>query len=121
MNKSLTTMNLIRYVVAYVFIISGAVKLFTNDLHSMWMTLPIPTPDTVMYVVAILEVVCGILIAMNKEVKKAVIPLLIIMVCAILLTKIPVLHTGLLQFAFAARLDFVLLVLLYILYKFHHK
>ncbi len=85
------------------------------------MNLPIPTPDLLIYVVAILEIVCGLLIAMNKEVKKATIPLMIIIIAAILLTKIPLLHTGFLQFAFAARLDVVILSLLYILYNSHHK
>ncbi|MDZ5474086.1 hypothetical protein SM124_20390 [Bacillus sp. 31A1R] len=53
---------------------------------------------------------------MDKEVKRATVPLIIIMIGAILLTKVPILHTGLVQFAFSARLDIVMLVLLFILY-----
>ncbi|MEH7235699.1 DoxX family protein [Bacillus sp. JJ1562] len=121
MKKTFSSMNLIRYSVAYVFIAAGALKLLTNELSAVFMNLPLPTPGTVMYAVAILEIICGILIAINKEVKKATIPLLIIMVAAILLVKVPILHTGFLQFAFAARLDIVMLALLYILYKSHHK
>jgi len=114
-------MSLIRYAVAYVFITSGALKLLSTELSGAFMKLPIPAPGTVMYIVAILEIICGILLIMNKQVKKATIPLLAIMIGAILLTKIPVLHSGFLQFAFAARLDIVLLVLLYILYNSHQK
>ncbi|WP_010677520.1 DoxX family protein [Bacillus timonensis] len=121
MNKTLSTINLIRYVVAYVFITSGSLKLFSHELQSVFMNLPLPAPELIMYVVILLEIGCGILIAINKEVKKATIPLLVIMVAAILLVKVPILHTGFLQFAFAARLDIVMLALLYILYNSHHK
>lgn len=121
MHKTFSSSNLIRYAVAYVFITAGALKLLSNELSSTFMNLPIPAPELVMYVVAILEIICGILIAINKEVKKATIPLLVIMIAAILLVKVPILHTGFLHFAFAARLDIVMLALLYILYNSHQK
>ncbi|WP_419392842.1 hypothetical protein [Cytobacillus praedii] len=53
----------------------------------------------------------------NKQVKNATIPLITIMAAALLLTKIPLLHTGFMPFAFNARLDLIMLVLLFILYK----
>lgn len=121
MNKSLSSINLIRYSVAYVFISAGSLKLLSNELSSTFMNLPLPAPELVMYVVAILEIICGILIAINKEVKKATIPLLIIMIAAILLVKVPILHTGFLQFAFEVKLNVVMLALLYILYNSHRK
>ena len=121
MNQTFSTMKLIRYVVAFVFITSGTMKLLSSELSSVFLNLPLPAPEFVMYTVAIFEIACGILIAINKEVKKSTIPLLVIIIAAILLVKIPILHTGFLQFAFAVRLDIVLLALLYILYKSHHK
>ncbi|MEH7379282.1 DoxX family protein [Bacillus sp. JJ1533] len=121
MNKTFSSMKLIHYSVAYVFIAAGALKLLSNELSATFMNLPLPAPVMVMYIVAILEIICGILIAINKEVKKATIPLLVIIIAAILLVKIPILHTGFLQFAFAARLDIVMLALLYILYNSHQK
>jgi hypothetical protein len=39
------------------------------------------------------------------------------MVGAILITKVPVLHSGFLAFAFNARLDIIMLVLLFILHS----
>jgi putative oxidoreductase len=70
-----------------------------------------------MYIVAFFEIICGGLILANKEVKKATIPLIIIMVGAFLITKVPVLHSGFLAFAFNARLDIIMLVLLFILHS----
>jgi putative oxidoreductase len=68
-------------------------------------------------IIILLEIVCGILLLVNKAVKNAVVPLIGIMIAAILLTKVPLLHTGFLPFAFSARLDIVMLVLLVYLYK----
>lgn len=118
MNRNLTTYQLIRYVVAYVFIISGAMLVISPELGSFFISLKLlPFPLYMMYLVAVLEVLCGGLILANKEVKNATIPLIIIMVGALLLAKIPMLHAGFLEFAFAARIDIVMLVLLVILYR----
>jgi putative oxidoreductase len=121
MNASLSVMNLLRYLVAYVFIISGIMKLFSTELGHYFIQLKLPYPLTVMFIVAIVEIVCGTLILMNTRVKVASIPLLIIMIGAFLLTKVPLLHTGFLPFAFNARLDILMLVLLFILYSRHQK
>jgi putative oxidoreductase len=117
MNHSLTTASLIRFVVAFVFITSGVMKLFSTELAEVFIGLGLPFPDILLYVTAFLEIICGILILLNRDVKKAVIPLIGIMIAAILLTKLPILNSGILQFAFKARLDIVMLVLLYILYS----
>ncbi|MCR2822000.1 DoxX family protein [Lederbergia panacisoli] len=106
-----------RYVIAYVFIISGLMKLVNEDLGSVFIQLGLPFPLYLMYAVAAIEVVCGILILANKMVHHAVIPLIGIMIAAILLTKVPSLHSGFMPFAFNARLDIVMLVLLWVLYK----
>lgn len=116
-NTSLSAINLIRYAVAYVFITSGVLKLISVELAQTFIRLGLPYPDLMLYVVAFLEIICGILIVMNRNVKNAVIPLIGIMIAAILLTKLPTIHTGILQFAFNVRLDIVMIVLLFILYK----
>jgi putative oxidoreductase len=116
MNTSLSVISFIRYVVAYVFITSGALKLISVDLANTFIRLGLPYPNIMLYVVAFLEIICGILIVMNRNVKNAVIPLIGIMIAALLLTKLPSINAGILQFAFNARLDIVMLVLLGILY-----
>ncbi|MFE8698740.1 DoxX family protein [Cytobacillus sp. FJAT-53684] len=115
-HTSLSAIHLIRYIVAYVFITSGLMKLISEDLSQSFVNLGLPYPLYLMYIVALLEIVCGISILANKSVKKATIPLLTIMIAALLLTKVPILHTGFMAFAFQARLDIIMLVLLFILY-----
>ncbi|WHZ04242.1 DoxX family protein [Neobacillus sp. YX16] len=117
MNHSLTTVSFIRYAVAFVFITSGMMKLFSTELLEVFIGLGLPFPDILLYVTAFLEIICGILILLNRSVKNAVIPLIGIMIAAILLTKLPLITGGILPFAFKARLDIVMLILLYILYS----
>lgn len=111
------SMNFIRYSVAYVFIISGAMKIVSEELATTFINLGLPYPIYFMYVVALTELVCGGLILANKKVKTASIPLILIMIAAIILTKVPLLRAGLLTFAFQARLDIVMIFLLAILYR----
>lgn len=115
--NTLNVMTYIRYSVAFVFITSGLMKLLNEQLASTFIELGLPFPVYFMYLVALIELGCGFLILANKQVKTATMPLMLIMVAALILTKIPVLHSGLIPFAFAARLDIVMLVLLVLLYK----
>jgi putative oxidoreductase len=92
-------------------------KLISADLQNYFMSLGLPYPKQVMYLVALVELICGLLILANKGVRKATIPLIIIMIGAFLLTKVPVLHSGFMTFAFNARLDIIMLVLLFILHS----
>jgi putative oxidoreductase len=117
----MSALNLIRYSVAYVFIVSGLMKLLSEELGNTFIGLGLPFPIYFMYVVALTEIVCGGLILANKHVKSASIPLILIMIAAIILTKLPILHAGLIEFAFNARLDIVMLALLAILYKGFHR
>jgi len=117
MNTSFSTINLLRYAVAYVFITSGFMKLISTELANAFLNIGLPYPHIMLYMVVLLEIVCGILILLNRAVKNAVIPLIAIMIAALLLTKLPSLNTGFIQFAFNARLDIVVLVLLVILYN----
>jgi putative oxidoreductase len=116
-NTSFSTMNLIRYAVAFVFIVSGLMKLLNADSANHFMNIGLPYSGLMLKVVILLEIGCGALVLANKYVKHAVIPLIAIMIAAILLTKLPLLNSGFLQFAFNARLDLVMLVLLVVLYK----
>ncbi|MDF0725834.1 DoxX family protein [Cytobacillus sp. S13-E01] len=117
MTISLSTSKLIRYIVAYVFITSGLMKLISAELSQYFISLGLPYPTVTLYVIALIEISCGILLVLNKNVKHATLPLILIMIAALLITKVPILHTGLVQFAFSARLDIVMLVLLFILYS----
>jgi putative oxidoreductase len=114
---SISAMKLIRYAVGYVFIISGLMKLMNAGLAGYFMSLGLPYPQMTLYLVALAEIICGGLIILSYYVKHATIPLIVIMIVAILLTKVPILHKGFLAFAFEARLDIVMLVLLFILYN----
>ncbi|WP_095742896.1 DoxX family protein [Sediminibacillus massiliensis] len=121
MKSALSSMQLIRYIVGYVFIVSGLIKLLNPEFSSIFAHLGIPSAATAVIIIAVTEVVCAGLIILNFHVKKASVPLLFIMIAAILLTKVPILHTGFLSFAFEARLDIVILVLLGILWRSHSK
>lgn len=113
----LYTNKLIRITVAYVFITSALMKLMGTEVANHFLGLGLPYPHIMLKLVILIEMVCGILLLVNKAVKNAVIPLIGIIIAALVLTKIPLLHTGLLPFAFGARLDIVMLVLLVYLYK----
>ncbi|MEH7121352.1 DoxX family protein [Neobacillus vireti] len=119
MKTYLTANNLIRYAVAYVFIISGLMKLMSPELANHFLGLGLPYPHLILKLVIFLEMVCGILLLINKSVKHAVVPLIGIMIVALLVTKVPVLQSGFLPFAFQARLDIVMLALLVYLYKLY--
>ncbi len=120
MHTSFSAFKLIRYAVAYVFITSGLMKLLNSEMAGNFLSLGLPYPQIMLHLVIILEIGCGIMILLNKSVKSAVIPLMAIMTAALVLTKLPALQTGILQFCFNARLDLTLFVLLIILYRGYH-
>lgn len=115
-----TTYNLIRYAIAYVFICSGLMKVLSQELANSFLNLGLPYPNLFLYVVILLEVICGVLILIKKEIQIATIPLIAIMIGALFVTKLPLLKEGIFQFAFNARLDIVMLLLLIVLYR-HSK
>ncbi len=107
------------YAAGYVFITSGIMKLVVPDFKGMFAGLGLPFPEITLFLVAILEVSCGVLIAGRMYMKQAVPPLIVIMIGAVLITKIPMIsNKGLLSFAFEARLDIVMLVLLILIWKY---
>jgi uncharacterized membrane protein YphA (DoxX/SURF4 family) len=104
------------YVVGYVFVTSGILKLVDNDFQAVFASLGLPFPRTTLFLVAITELACGMLIIARMHIKHATIPLIIVMIGALCLTKWPIfVEQGLLTFAFEARLDMVMLVLLLLL------
>lgn len=106
------------YAVGYVFITSGVMKLLVPEMRALFYNLAIPYPETTLFLVAIVELGCGALILGGMYVRKATIPLLVIMAGAIILHKLPELYQeGFLSFAFQARLDFVVIILLLLLFK----
>jgi len=72
--------NILRYIVAYIFTISGLKKLLNEEIADHFMNLGTFYTKLTLYIVALLEIVCGILIAFNKWVKLASIPLIIIII-----------------------------------------
>ncbi|UFT99381.1 DoxX family membrane protein [Radiobacillus kanasensis] len=117
MKRTITSSNLIHYLVAYVFIASGVFKLISEDLGGVFVSLGLPYPLNTMFFLAIVEIICGICILLNRYVKIAVIALMVIIIAALILTKIPVLHAGFFHFLFEARLDIVMLGLLFVLFR----
>lgn len=108
----------ISYAVGYVFITSGVMKLLSADFKISFINLGIPFPSTTLFLVAMIEVICGVLIIAKIYPKYATIPLIIIMIGAILLTKIPILlKQEVLSFLFEARLDIIMLTLLVLLFR----
>ncbi|WP_164671101.1 DoxX family protein [Virgibacillus doumboii] len=106
------------YAVGYVFLTSGILKLVAADFKATFMSLGLPFPGTTLFLVAITEITCSALIIGRMYVKQAAAPLILIILGAIYLTKLPVLMTdGFLQFAFNARLDIVMLILLILLWQ----
>ncbi|WP_239984616.1 DoxX family protein [Lentibacillus sediminis] len=105
------------YAVAYVFITSGLVKLLDGSFREVFAELAFPSPETVLLLVALTEIACGTLIAVRMYLRYAVPPLIVIILGALFLTKVPVLlNQGVLAFAFEARLDIVMLILLLLLW-----
>ncbi|WP_066188321.1 MULTISPECIES: DoxX family protein [Gracilibacillus] len=118
--RQLSSHQLIRYVVGYVFIASAIMKLVIADFVGTFANMGVPYPEMTVWLVGITELLCGGLIIANYYVKKATIPLFVIIIAAIILTKIPTLSSGLFHFLFEARLDIVMFILLYILWKQEH-
>ncbi|MBO0992584.1 DoxX family protein [Bacillus sp. SD088] len=107
----------LRYVVAYIFIVSGLMKIVSSELGSYFVQLGLPFPEITLYIVAFIEIIAGVCLLLKIVPKLATIPLMAIMLTAIVITKIPILSTDFMKFLFEARLDITVLVLLIVLYK----
>lgn len=108
----------IRYVIGYVFISSGIVKLVVPEFKQVFLSLGLPYPETTLFLVAIIEITCGVFIVARMYVAQAAVPLIVIMIGAISIAKFPILlKQGLLAFVFESRLDVVMLILLILLWQ----
>src|SRR5699024_11046514 len=108
----------IYYVVGYVFITSGVMKLLIADFKATSINLGFTFPIAAHWLVALVELACGMLPIGKLYVKQAAVVLGAIMISAILITTIPICLTrGILTFAFEARRDIVMLVLLILIWK----
>lgn len=116
--RRMQTGQWICYATGFVFMVSGIMKLVDVNFKTMFTALGLPFPEATLFLVAVAELACGMLIAARMYVHLAVAPLILIMLGALYFTKLPTLwHEGILEFAFQARLDIVLLVLLLLLWQ----
>src|SRR5699024_10139021 len=106
------------YVIGYVFISSGIVKLLIPDFSEMFLIFGLPCPDTTLFLVAIIEIICVALLISNLYLLLSTIPLIIIMICSLYIAKFSIfLNEGFLSFVFESRLDIVMLILLIFLWR----
>lgn len=84
---------LIRLLVSFVFLPEGIQKLIFPTLlgSGRFAQIGIPYPDVMGPFVGITEITCGLLILLGLATRFAAIPLIIIMIVAIIATKIPIL------------------------------
>lgn len=116
--RTMTMSKWICYAVGYVFLTSGILKLLVSDFKATFMSLGLPFPESALFLVAMTEIACSAFILARLYVKQAAAPLILIILGAIFLTKLPILiNQGFLQFAFDARLDVVMLILLLLLWQ----
>ncbi|CAN5477557.1 DoxX family protein [soil metagenome] len=102
---------LIRLAVGFVFLVAGIRKL--ADIESgvgFFGSIGIPAPEVMFPFVAGMEVLCGLLVLIGLATRAAAIPLAIIMVVAMITTKLPQLPDGFGDFANASRLDITMLL-----------
>lgn len=103
-----------RIIVGLVFLSEGIQKfLFPETVGAgRFVKIGFADPEFTAAFVAVFEIVCGILVLAGYLTRLAVIPLFIIMVTAILKTKIPVLdEKGFWSMAHEARTDFAMTML----------
>lgn len=114
---------LIRLAVGYVFLVAGIQKwLFTERFVQHFQEMNFPLPALSVLFLAIVETGCAILILMNRYVRSAAFPLLIIMVVAILWAKLPLFYTkGLWTMLNESRIDVIMILLLLYLLKTHEQ
>lgn len=110
--------NWMCYLVGYVFIISGIMKLIMGDFLATFVSLGLPFPEISIFILSLVEISCGAFVIAHLYIRQAIIPLIVVIIGAIVLTKIPILFDdGILSFLFHARLDVVMFVFLILLWK----
>ncbi len=104
---------LIRLMVGSVFLSEGIQKFLYSEIRGVgrFIKIGIPYPEFTGPFVGSFEILCGVLILIGLYTRKASVPLIIIMLIAIVSTKISILfESGFWQFAHDARTDFAMLL-----------
>src|SRR3989337_2053813 len=104
---------LIRMMVGFVFIFEGIQKFLFPDVLGVgrFIKIGLPAAEVFGYFVPIFEIACGALVLIGLLARLASIPLVIIMLVAIISTKIPILLiNGFWEMAHAARTDWSMLI-----------
>jgi len=104
---------LIRLLVGAVFLSEGLQKfLFPGDVGAgRFAKIGLPAPDTLAPLVGGFEIACGLLVLLGLLTRLAVVPLIVIMLTAILTTKIPILQDkGFWKMSHDARTDWSMLL-----------
>ncbi|WKZ70236.1 MAG: DoxX family protein [Melioribacteraceae bacterium] len=107
MTSSLTIF-FVRVMVGSVFLIEGIQKFLYFEIRGVgrFIKIGLPAPEFLGYFVASFEIVCGILILLGLFTRISAVPLIIIMLTAIISTKVPILFKdGFWEMAHAARTD----------------
>lgn len=102
---------LIRLMIGAVFLSEGIQKFLFPDERGVgrFIKIGLPAPEFFGYFVPVFEVTCGILILIGLFTRLSAIPLIIIMLVAIISTKIPILLSeGFWEMAHAARTDYAM-------------
>jgi len=115
---------LVRVAVGFVFLTSGIVKfIFENQGEGRFLKLGFHSPEDTAYFVGAVEIAAGSLLLIGLLTRLAAIPLVIDMAVAIVTSKLPLLFgpgpepvaaapkVGLWAFAYVARLDLTMLLL----------
>lgn len=102
---------LIRLAVGFTFLVAGSRKLLDVEGGvGFFGSIGIPVPEAMFPFVGVMEVLCGFLVLIGLLTRIAAIPLSIIMVVALITTKLPQIPGGFLDFLNASRLDVTMLL-----------
>jgi putative oxidoreductase len=104
-----------RLIVGMVFLSEGIQKFLFPELvgAGRFEKIGFTNPEFMAVFVASFEIICGVLLLIGFSVRLAAIPLLIIMITAIITTKIPILQEkGFWQMAHDSRTDFAMTILI---------
>lgn len=104
--------------VGFVFITSGVLKLLDKSFIGQFASMGMPFPDVSVYIVAMIELGAGMLILGRMYLRIASLSLLVIMAGAMIVAKLPILFSGgFFTFLFEARLNVVMIILLFLIYR----
>jgi putative oxidoreductase len=111
-NRAPRAVWLIRLLVGFVFVSEGIQKFLFADALGVgrFVKIGIPAPTVMAPFVGVVEIVCGLLVAVGLLTRLAAIPLVIDMLVAIASTKLPILQkSGFWAMAHEARTDLSML------------